>query len=196
MVAGFIALLNIAVIIATLGQTRVEPFGGVTVVTVGADRGEPGAGECASGSLQATATTANRNAAIQSLAKINLRIGVSSSIRDEAFPRTIAHYSCEQASWPSAEIEHHPRATFPRPAFLSIGVLAVCSKVNISGLTPRPRAFVTIVVSRRLFKIGHFGWSFVRPTSPPAARPGLQGAKAEDIHKVCRDLPKVTPRIV
>jgi hypothetical protein len=34
-VAGFIAWLNVAVITAVLGQTRVEPFGGVTEVTVG-----------------------------------------------------------------------------------------------------------------------------------------------------------------
>jgi hypothetical protein len=34
-VAGFIARLNVAVITAVLGQTRVEPFSGVTEVTVG-----------------------------------------------------------------------------------------------------------------------------------------------------------------
>jgi hypothetical protein len=34
-VAGFIAWLNVAVITAVLGQTRVELFGGVTEVTVG-----------------------------------------------------------------------------------------------------------------------------------------------------------------
>jgi hypothetical protein len=34
-VAGFIAWLNVAVITAVLEQTEVEPFGGVTEVTVG-----------------------------------------------------------------------------------------------------------------------------------------------------------------
>ena len=34
-VAGFIALLNVAVISAVSGHTGVEPFGGVTDVTVG-----------------------------------------------------------------------------------------------------------------------------------------------------------------
>jgi hypothetical protein len=38
-VAGFIALLNVAVITAVLGQTGVGPFGGVTEVTVGAAHG-------------------------------------------------------------------------------------------------------------------------------------------------------------
>jgi hypothetical protein len=34
-VAGFIAWLKVAVIIAVLGQVMAEPFGGVTAVTVG-----------------------------------------------------------------------------------------------------------------------------------------------------------------
>jgi hypothetical protein len=38
-VAGFIVWLNVAVITAVLGQTRVEPFGGVTEVTVGGGHG-------------------------------------------------------------------------------------------------------------------------------------------------------------
>src|SRR5438105_3881955 len=42
MVAGFIGLLKVAVINAVLGQTRVEPLGGVTLVTVGGARGEVG----------------------------------------------------------------------------------------------------------------------------------------------------------
>jgi hypothetical protein len=37
-VAGFIALLNVALITAMLGQTRVEPSGGVTEGTVGGIR--------------------------------------------------------------------------------------------------------------------------------------------------------------
>jgi hypothetical protein len=39
MVVGFIAWLNVAVTRAVLGQTRVEPFGGVTEVTVGGGHG-------------------------------------------------------------------------------------------------------------------------------------------------------------
>jgi hypothetical protein len=38
-VAGFIVWLNVAVITAVLGQTRVEPSGGVTKVTVGGGHG-------------------------------------------------------------------------------------------------------------------------------------------------------------
>ena len=38
-VAGFIVWLNVAVITAVLGQTRVEAFGGVTEVTVGGGHG-------------------------------------------------------------------------------------------------------------------------------------------------------------
>ena len=41
-VAGFIALLNVAVITAELGEARVEPRGGVTEVTVGGVSGAPG----------------------------------------------------------------------------------------------------------------------------------------------------------
>ena len=49
-VAGFIALLNVAVMMAVLGQTIVERSGGVTAVTVGGDRGVPGFTGLASGS--------------------------------------------------------------------------------------------------------------------------------------------------
>jgi hypothetical protein len=42
MVAGFIALLKVAVTTAVLGQTRVEASGGVTKVTLGGVRGSPG----------------------------------------------------------------------------------------------------------------------------------------------------------
>jgi hypothetical protein len=41
-VAGFIALLNVAVTSAVFGQKRVEPAGGVTAVTVGAVWGAAG----------------------------------------------------------------------------------------------------------------------------------------------------------
>ena len=39
MVTGFIAVLNVAVMTAVLGQVMVEPLGGVTAVTVGAGQG-------------------------------------------------------------------------------------------------------------------------------------------------------------
>jgi hypothetical protein len=41
-VAGFIALLNVAVITAVPGKARVEPSGGVTEVTVGGVSGSLG----------------------------------------------------------------------------------------------------------------------------------------------------------
>jgi hypothetical protein len=76
-VAGFIALLNVAVIMgALLGQTRV-PFG-VTESTVGAAVGEVGPPPT-SGSPHPAITTANRNAGIQILLTFNLRISFSSS---------------------------------------------------------------------------------------------------------------------
>lgn len=84
-VAGFIALLNVAVIIATLGQTTVEPFGGVTEVTVGPDVGLPGPPVLESGSLHPAVTTANRNARIQILLIFDLRISFSSSPKYKAF---------------------------------------------------------------------------------------------------------------
>jgi hypothetical protein len=42
MVVGFIALLNVALIMAVLGQTSTLPFGGVTRVTVGRSPHETG----------------------------------------------------------------------------------------------------------------------------------------------------------
>jgi hypothetical protein len=83
-VAGFIALLNIAVIIVTLGQTTVEPAVGVSEVTVGAVRGLPGPPPL-SESPHPAARTANRNAEIQILLTFNLRISFSSSPSDKAF---------------------------------------------------------------------------------------------------------------
>jgi hypothetical protein len=79
-VAGFIALLNVAVIIAMLGQTTELPFGGVTVVTVGGVRGAPGFPLPASlsGSLHPAITTANKNVGIKILQTFNLRIRLSS----------------------------------------------------------------------------------------------------------------------
>jgi hypothetical protein len=82
-VAGFIALLNVAVIMgALLGQTRV-PFG-VTESTVGAAVGEV-APPPTSGSPHPAIATANRNAGIQILLTFNLRISFSSSPCCKAF---------------------------------------------------------------------------------------------------------------
>jgi hypothetical protein len=84
-VAGFIALLNVAVITATLGQTRVEPSGGVTEVTVGGVRGLPGPAGALSGSPHPATKAASRNAEIQILLTMNLRISFSSSPSYKAF---------------------------------------------------------------------------------------------------------------
>ena len=84
-VVAFIALLNVAVIIATLGQTRVEPSGGVTEVTVGGVKGLPGFPGFLSASPHPTITTADRNAAIQILLTFDLRISFSSSPSCKAF---------------------------------------------------------------------------------------------------------------
>jgi len=92
-VAGFIALLNVAVIIATLGQTMELPFGGVTVVTVGGVRGSPGFPVPAllPEPQHPAITTVNRNARIQVLPTFNLRISFSSSPRDKAFNTARTH---------------------------------------------------------------------------------------------------------
>src|SRR5437868_709091 len=90
MVAGFIALLKVAVTTGVLGQTRVEASGGVTNVTVGGVSGSPGFPAPLSGSPHPARRTANRNAKsaeIQILLKFNLRIRFSSSSlpTDKAF---------------------------------------------------------------------------------------------------------------
>jgi hypothetical protein len=80
-VAGFIALLNVAVIIAMLGQTTELPFGGVTVVTVGGVKGSPGFPVPAllPEPQHPAITTVNRKVGIQILQTFNLRISFSSS---------------------------------------------------------------------------------------------------------------------
>jgi len=63
MVAGFIALLNVALIMAVLGQTPTLPFTGVTDVTVGGVPGEPAADAfCLSGSPHPIVKIRSRNA--------------------------------------------------------------------------------------------------------------------------------------
>jgi len=93
MVAGFMALLNTAVISTglALGQTPTLPSGGVTKITVGGVRGAPGfdALEFLSGSPHPAKTTANRNAGIQILLTFNVRISFSSSPSWKAFSTSI-----------------------------------------------------------------------------------------------------------
>jgi hypothetical protein len=78
-VAGFMALLNVAVMTAVLGQT-VEASGGVTDVTAGGVKGAPGFVDVAvlSLSLQPTRTTTERNAAMQRFRTCDLYIRLSS----------------------------------------------------------------------------------------------------------------------
>src|SRR5258708_1378191 len=81
-VAGFIALLNVAVITAGVGQTRVEPAAGVSEVTVGGGSGSPGLPAfpfLSESPPPATTRTPSRNAEIQMLLTFNLRISFSSS---------------------------------------------------------------------------------------------------------------------
>jgi len=73
-------LLNVAVITAWMGQTRVEPAAGVTDVTVGGVSGSRGFPAFAflSESLHPATRAATRNAEIQMLLTFNLRISFSS----------------------------------------------------------------------------------------------------------------------
>jgi len=84
-VAGFIALLNVAVTTGVLGQTTVEPTGGVTEVTVGGVKGEVAPPVLLSESPHPATRTASRNAEIHTLLTINLRISFSSSPSYKAF---------------------------------------------------------------------------------------------------------------
>jgi hypothetical protein len=82
MVAGFIALLNVAVMTAVLGQTRVEASGGVTVVTAGGVSGLPGfpafpAFAFLSESPQPATRAASRNGKIHVLITVTLYISFS-----------------------------------------------------------------------------------------------------------------------
>jgi hypothetical protein len=84
-VAGFIALLNVAVMRTVLGQTRVEASSGVTEVTVGGVKGSvgPPAPAFLSGSLQLASTMTNKNSGIQILQAFNLDISFSPSEIDK-----------------------------------------------------------------------------------------------------------------
>ena len=80
-VAGFMALLKVAVIRTVLGQTSVDASGGVTEVTVGGVKGSVGLPVPAflSGSLQLPITMSNKNSGIQILPTFNLDISFSPS---------------------------------------------------------------------------------------------------------------------
>jgi hypothetical protein len=133
-VAGFIALLNVAVITARLGQTRVEPSGGVTEVTVGGVKGLPGFPGFLSASPHPTITTADRNAAIQILLTFDLRISFSSSPSYKAFntasrPRDVRISS----SISCVGKEHSPLAT---PCIYQLLRFAVCAILSTIGVRP------------------------------------------------------------
>ena len=80
-VAGFMALLKVALMITGLPHVKVEPLRGFTEVTAGGVKGLTGfpAPEFASGSLQPAIARANRNAGIQILQTFDVRISFSSS---------------------------------------------------------------------------------------------------------------------
>lgn len=90
-VAGFIALLKVAVITAVLGHTRVEPAGGVTAVTVGGVSGASGFPDPAilSGSLQPAIRAANKNAERKISINFTLRISFSSPPSSKYFFESI-----------------------------------------------------------------------------------------------------------
>jgi len=87
-VAGFMALLKVALMTTGLPHVKVEPLSGFTEVTAGGVSGLPGfpAPEFASGSPQPASRPANRIAGIQTLVDFNLRISFSPSTRYQAFP--------------------------------------------------------------------------------------------------------------
>src|SRR4029077_19740211 len=80
-VAGFIALLNVAV----TGVVRQAPSPGVTETTVGGVKGEVGPPVLLSGSPHPTSAAASKNAGIQIMPTFNLRISFSSSPSYKAF---------------------------------------------------------------------------------------------------------------
>jgi len=120
-VAGFIALLNIAVTTA-LGQMPEEPIGGRTdgPNTVGVVNWEPALPPPLSASLHPTVTTANRIAGIHILLSLNLRIRVSSSPGKIS---TSVLAVCLKLNTTLA-------VRSLRPALSSVWVIAVCSKLH------------------------------------------------------------------
>jgi hypothetical protein len=95
MVAGFIALLKVAVITAGLGQTKVEASGGVTEVMVGGVRGSPGFPALVpQHPVRTTANVNAKNAEIQILLTFNLRIRFSSSSLPSETAAQIHQFRC------------------------------------------------------------------------------------------------------
>lgn len=88
MVAAFIALLNVALTMAGLGQATVERAGGVTKGTAGEVKGLDAT---LSGSLHPAITTASINAGIQTLPTSNLRISFPCSPGEKA-AQTASHH--------------------------------------------------------------------------------------------------------
>ena len=84
-VAGFIGLLNVALIMAVVEQTLGEASSGVTEVTVGGVNGSPGFPAPAFlSSPHPVITTANRNAETKILLIFNMRINFSPFFSDKA----------------------------------------------------------------------------------------------------------------
>jgi hypothetical protein len=109
-VFGFIALLNVAVIRALLGQTPGETSGGVTEVTIGAvNWGFPKL--ILSASPQPAARRAIRIAMVQELLSFSLRIFLSSSFRLVRVPfsiKRLLHVRVIEFSTPRAGADIHP----------------------------------------------------------------------------------------
>jgi hypothetical protein len=86
-VAGFIALLNVAVITVVLEEARVKPFGGVTEVTLGGVSGSLGFPAFAflSKSPHPATRATNMNATNDIFPVLNLRISISCSLGGKAF---------------------------------------------------------------------------------------------------------------
>jgi hypothetical protein len=93
MVAGFMALVKVALMTTGLPQVKVEPLRGFTEVTAGGVRGLPGFPTFGSESPQPVSKPANRNAGIQTLVNFSLRISFSPSFRDKSF---LSAGSCRQ----------------------------------------------------------------------------------------------------
>ena len=84
-VAGFMALVKVALMTTGLPHVKVEPVRGFTEVTAGGVRGLPGFPAFVSESPQPASTPANRNARIHTLVNFSLRISFSPSFRDKSF---------------------------------------------------------------------------------------------------------------
>ena len=85
-VAGFMALLNVALTMAVVEQTLGEASSGVTEVTAGGVNGSPGLPAAAFfSSPHPVIATANRNAEIATFVIFDMRINFSSSFSGKAF---------------------------------------------------------------------------------------------------------------